>query len=135
MLTPRWLAIVPVLAVTLLLAGCLGVTSQGTGGPPATGPAPSEVAQPTSAGTTGIANPASVFCADNGGALEIRLDAVGNQYGVCVFPDGSECEEWAYYRGECKPGQGTVPPPTAAPGATVPPESAVTPPPSATAQP
>ena len=21
---------------------------------------------------------------------------------VCVFDDGSECEEWAYFRGECK---------------------------------
>ena len=23
------------------------------------------------------------------------------QYGVCVFSNGTECEEWAYFRGEC----------------------------------
>jgi putative hemolysin len=52
----------------------------------------------------GLANPASVFCEENGGTLEIREEAEG-QVGVCVFPDGSECEEWAYYRGECAPGE------------------------------
>jgi hypothetical protein len=36
--------------------------------------------------------------------LEIRTDQEGSQYGVCIFPDGSECEEWAFYRGECSPG-------------------------------
>ena len=51
-----------------------------------------------------LANPASVFCEENGGTLEIRDEADG-QVGVCVFPDGSECEEWAYYRGECGPGE------------------------------
>jgi putative hemolysin len=51
-----------------------------------------------------MANPASVYCEENGGKLEIRADASGGQAGVCVFPDGSECEEWAYFRGECKPG-------------------------------
>ena len=25
----------------------------------------------------------------------------GSQNGICVFPDGSECDEWAYFRGEC----------------------------------
>lgn len=48
-------------------------------------------------------NPASVHCEQNGGKLEIRSDAAGNQAGVCVFPDGSECDEWAYFRGECAP--------------------------------
>jgi putative hemolysin len=69
--------------------------------------APGEAAPDTSteSGATGIANPASVFCADNGGTLEIRQYADGGEYGMCVFSDGSECEEWAYFRGECAPGQ------------------------------
>jgi putative hemolysin len=49
-------------------------------------------------------NPASVFCEENGGKLEIRSDESGAQSGVCVFDDGSECDEWAFYRGECKSG-------------------------------
>ncbi len=52
----------------------------------------------------GMQNPASVFCAENGGKLEIRLDEDGGQIGYCIFEDGSECEEWAFFRGECKPG-------------------------------
>jgi hypothetical protein len=32
-----------------------------------------------------------------------RLAAAGNQNGICIFPDGSECDEWAYFRGECGP--------------------------------
>ena len=41
----------------------------------------------------GLANPASVYCDDNGGTLEIRTGADGGEYGVCIFDDGSECEE------------------------------------------
>jgi putative hemolysin len=56
----------------------------------------------TSAGSTGIANPASAFCEEQGGTVDIRNDAEsGGQIGICVLPDGSECEEWAYFRGEC----------------------------------
>jgi putative hemolysin len=55
--------------------------------------------QPTPA--PDMANPASVFCEENGYKLEIRTIADGSQSGVCVFPDGSECDEWAYFRGEC----------------------------------
>jgi putative hemolysin len=51
---------------------------------------------------TSLANPASVYCEENGGTLEIREGAEG-QVGYCVFSDGSECEEWAYFRGECSP--------------------------------
>jgi hypothetical protein len=48
-----------------------------------------------------IANPASVYCEQQGGKLEIRTDANGGQYGVCTLKSGMECEEWTYYRGEC----------------------------------
>jgi putative hemolysin len=52
-----------------------------------------------------LPNPASVFCEENGGILEIREDENGGQFGVCVFDDGSECDEWKYFRGECEPGE------------------------------
>jgi putative hemolysin len=51
-----------------------------------------------------LPNPASVYCEEQGGTLEIR-DEAGGQVGYCVFADGSECEEWAFMRGECSPGQ------------------------------
>lgn len=51
----------------------------------------------------GMANPASVYCEEQGGQLEMRENAQGT-YGVCIFPDGSKCEEWAYFREECSPG-------------------------------
>ncbi len=55
--------------------------------------------------TPGIANPASEHCVEQGGIIEFREDAQGGQYGVCIFDDGSECGDWALYRGECEPGQ------------------------------
>lgn len=48
-----------------------------------------------------IANPASSYCLSNGGKLEIRYVEDGGQVGYCIFRNGNECEEWAYYRGEC----------------------------------
>jgi putative hemolysin len=50
-----------------------------------------------------IANPASEFCVKSGGELKIK-DSDKGQYGICMFSDGSYCEEWAYYRGKCKRG-------------------------------
>lgn len=49
-------------------------------------------------------NPASVYCEQNGGTLKIVTGSDGSQSGVCTFPDGSTCDEWAYFHGECKPG-------------------------------
>jgi len=54
------------------------------------------------ASETGLVNPASAFCEQQGYRIEIRNDSEG-QYGVCIF-NSSECEEWQYFRGECKPG-------------------------------
>ncbi|MGB1253847.1 MAG: DUF6438 domain-containing protein, partial [Candidatus Promineifilaceae bacterium] len=57
--------------------------------------------------TVGMPNPASTFCVEQGGTLEMRTDEAGNSVGICVFPDGSECEEWAYFNGECAPNGAT----------------------------
>ncbi|HOG15403.1 MAG TPA: DUF333 domain-containing protein [Candidatus Absconditabacterales bacterium] len=48
----------------------------------------------------GLANPASVYCEENGGTLELVSKPEGI-VGICNFPDGSYCEERAYYHGEC----------------------------------
>jgi putative hemolysin len=48
-------------------------------------------------------NPASVYCEQNGNRHEIQMAADGSQSGKCIFPDGSTCDEWAYFRGECGP--------------------------------
>jgi putative hemolysin len=52
----------------------------------------------TKSSQAGLANPASQYCIEQGGRLEIRKDADGNEYGVCLLPNGSECEEWALFR-------------------------------------
>jgi putative hemolysin len=59
-------------------------------------------------------NPASVYCEEHGGKVELRQDASGGVAGICVFADGSECDEWAYIRGECKPGNTPAASPTPA---------------------
>jgi putative hemolysin len=48
-----------------------------------------------------IANPASLACTKSGGTLSIQHDAAGNEYGLCSWPSGAQCEEWRYFRGEC----------------------------------
>jgi putative hemolysin len=62
----------------------------------------SACSQPPASGA-GLANPASVYCEEQGYTLEMRTGDAG-VYGVCIFPDGSACEEWAFFRGECGPG-------------------------------
>ena len=57
----------------------------------------------------GLANPASVYCVQSGYRLELRTGAGGGQYGVCLFPDGTECEEWAFFRSECGAGRRSGP--------------------------
>jgi len=63
-------------------------------------------------------NPASVYCEQQGNKLEIHTAEDGSQSGVCVFPDGSTCDEWAYYRGECGPSMKSTSEPAATVGPT-----------------
>jgi len=55
-----------------------------------------------------VPNPASVYCVQNGNKHEIHTAANGSQSGVCVFSDGSTCDEWAYYKGECSPSMKSI---------------------------
>jgi putative hemolysin len=64
-------------------------------------------------------NPASIYCEQNGNKLEIQTAADGSQNGICVFPDGSTCNEWAYFRGECGPAGQINPTPTLTAEATI----------------
>lgn len=59
---------------------------------------------PSSNNKTSLANPASVNCVDKGGKLEIKKRQDGGEYGVCIFPDNRQCEEWAMFRGDCPEG-------------------------------
>ncbi|HLD76322.1 MAG TPA: DUF333 domain-containing protein [Candidatus Norongarragalinales archaeon] len=48
----------------------------------------------------GMANPAAVHCVNLGYENKI-VDEPEGQSGVCVFPDGSSCDDWAFFRGDC----------------------------------
>ena len=61
---------------TLLLAGC---SSGSSDEPP------------------GLANPASVYCVEQGGETEIVEESDG-EVGYCNLPDGTRIEEWEFYR-------------------------------------
>jgi putative hemolysin len=49
------------------------------------------------ASTVALANPASVYCEDQGGEVEI-VDEDDGQVGYCVLPDGTRVDEWEYFR-------------------------------------
>lgn len=53
----------------------------------------------TTTAPAGIANPASTFCVEQGGTVEI-VDEAGGQVGYCNLPDGSRVEEWEYFRSQ-----------------------------------
>lgn len=54
----------------------------------------------TDSSQVGLANPASVYCEDQGGRLRHEYDEIGTR-GICVLPDGTECGQWDYYYGKC----------------------------------
>jgi putative hemolysin len=89
------------IVLIVILTACMSARIQPT-------PAPAAVA--TGTPQANIPNPAFVFCEQQGYISEIRTASDGSQTGYCIFPDGSECDEWAYYRAECGPaGSGVSP--------------------------
>lgn len=52
----------------------------------------------------GMINPASKNCTDMGGQWSaVDIPNCGGEVGLCSFPSGQICEEWALFRGECQP--------------------------------
>src|ERR1051325_6281651 len=78
--------------LTLFVMICLGLITSCSSAP----------VSPTA--QANMPNPASVYCEEHSGKLKIVTASDGSQSGVCTFPDNSTCDEWAYFRGECKPG-------------------------------
>ena len=101
--------------VKLVLVFCIVVTVVGCTS--ATVPQPSPTQKPTGqiaptvpqppptqkpAGQ--IANPASENCMKQGGTLTMQKRGDGGEYGICMFEDNRQCEEWALLHGECPVG-------------------------------
>lgn len=92
----------------ILWISVLIVLALACGANPFSPPTPTPI--PTATPEVGMVNPASKYCLEQGGKLEIRTDAQGGQYGICIFADGSQCDEWAFFRGECAPGDSLITP-------------------------
>ena len=45
-------------------------------------------------------NPAAVYCELMGLQYESREDEHGAQYGICILPDGTECDAWDFFYGK-----------------------------------
>ena len=82
-------------------AWMLASTLSAAAGCSPTNPPPSPTESATPPGPIGMPNPASVHCIRQGGSLIPQRDATGGEYALCALPDGSRCEEWALFRGEC----------------------------------
>ena len=88
-----WTTLISMLGTVVLATGC----SQDR--PPSESPATREAGT-----TTQLANPAATNCVKVGGRLSIEKNPAGGEFGVCLFEDNHQCEEWALMRGECPVG-------------------------------
>jgi putative hemolysin len=92
----RGLSLAIVLCVSLAWGlGCSGATGSRAG---------TDMGGTDEGSSAGIANPASTHCLEVGGKLELTDGPLGRS-GVCVFADGSRCEEWRLLRGQCRQGE------------------------------
>lgn len=83
--------------ILLLILVLLGASCRGTGGDPTPTPFLEKEGEDP---FIGIPNPASFYCQEMGYQLELRETEAGTA-GICIFPDGKECEEWEFLSGSC----------------------------------
>ena len=48
-----------------------------------------------------IVNPYEALCRAKNFKYETKVRSDGSEHGVCIFPDGKECDAWDYYVGYC----------------------------------
>ncbi|MGD2079144.1 MAG: beta-Ala-His dipeptidase, partial [Chloroflexota bacterium] len=71
---------------------------------------------------TGYITPAARYCAITGGTYAITGESgADDEQGTCTFNDGSLCDAWDYYNGQCAPGAepAASPPPAAGAGSAI----------------
>jgi putative hemolysin len=73
----------------------------------------------TTSGVAAIANPASQYCVAQGGTVRIVTGPDGAQSGRCVLPDGTDVDEWEYFRSRTTSTTSAAAPPTTASSTTV----------------
>lgn len=91
--------------VSITISGASVTPTVGVTPTPTIAPTPTVIVSsptPTAMPIAG-ANQASVYCSSQGYRSEIRPDALGAQTGYCIFQDGTACEEWAFFRSQCRP--------------------------------
>ena len=86
----RNLFIVCLLLPILLMVGCKEASD----------PSPTPFTEGVEDAFIGIPNPASFYCLEMGYELDLRDTEDGTE-GICIFPDGNECEEWEFLAGGC----------------------------------
>lgn len=84
-----------IILIALLLSGC-GLVGNIT---PTPSPDNSEGEEDL---FIGMPNPASFYCQEMGYEVDLRENERGTE-GICIFPNGSECEEWEFLAGGCAP--------------------------------
>lgn len=90
-------------SLILILAGCQTALENTNQAPQPKNSNAAENANTNNDQPVGMANPASANCIAKGGTLEMRTNKNG-QYGVCLFEDNRQCEEWALFNGKCPEG-------------------------------
>lgn len=92
--SPKILVFTTALILVSLLGSCRGLGGQPT-------PTPDDLKDDGEADPfIGVPNPASFYCQEMGYELELR-ETDGGTEGICVFPNGAECEEWEFLAGGC----------------------------------
>ncbi len=105
-----WLLLSAFFTLSILSAAALALNNPG---PPGQSPQPEQDTRRQSLGAEpasscggnpgdrlGMGNPAAIYCKELGYEYRITQTSKGEE-GICVFPDGGECEEWKFLAGKC----------------------------------